>query len=319
MMIHSSKRNFMILFKLATSCIFIGYVLLKIDWPTIFNSLKKIEFIYYFASFLLFFISIVLLGYRSYLFFKDTIISHSMISLTKFHFISFYYNLFATTGGKEAIKWYKITRDKGGHTVYLASTIFERSIHIYVILLSILIPLFFYYTNTEIINFRNDILPILLILLICMTIIIAYFIIPAFQSFILNYFIKFVPNQGKRQKFIQFLKNVSTGNRFLDFFTILLTLNILGQLIFYCRMFLLFQALGIHLGIISIIWMSSLVLLIQMLPISFSGIGVNESAYAYLFTLFNLPIEEGILISILLLSQRLIISMIGGILEWIEN
>ena len=61
--------------------------------------------------------------------------------------------------------------------------------------------------------------------------------------------------------------------------------------------------------------MGSLVLLLQTLPISFAGIGLREGAYAYLFTMYGLPPEEGVLIGILFFSQILIVAFMGGVLE----
>jgi hypothetical protein len=65
-------------------------------------------------------------------------------------------------------------------------------------------------------------------------------------------------------------------------------------------------------------WIGSLVLLLQTIPISFAGIGLREGAYAYLFTFFNLPPEKGVLIGIFFFSQMLIIAFVGGILEFFE-
>ena len=66
---------------------------------------------------------------------------------------------------------------------------------------------------------------------------------------------------------------------------------------------------------IEVTWMASLVMLLQALPISLAGIGVREGAYAYLVTLFGLPVETGVVIGILFFSQMLIMAITGGILE----
>ena len=66
-------------------------------------------------------------------------------------------------------------------------------------------------------------------------------------------------------------------------------------------------------------WMGSIVLLLQILPISFAGIGVREGAYAFLFTLFDMPSEKGILIGILFFTQMVIFAIIGAILNFFEK
>ena len=66
-------------------------------------------------------------------------------------------------------------------------------------------------------------------------------------------------------------------------------------------------------------WMGSLVLLLQVLPVSFAGIGVREGAYAYLFTLFDMAPEKGILIGVLFFTQMLVFAIIGALLTLLEK
>jgi uncharacterized membrane protein YbhN (UPF0104 family) len=61
--------------------------------------------------------------------------------------------------------------------------------------------------------------------------------------------------------------------------------------------------------------MAPLVLLLQIIPVSFAGIGVREGAYAYLFGLFKLPPELGVLTGILFFSQEILFAVIGGMFE----
>jgi len=84
-------------------------------------------------------------------------------------------------------------------------------------------------------------------------------------------------------------------------------------------MYFLFYAINLQLSIIDIAWMGSLILLLQIIPLSFAGLGVREGAFAYLFTLFGLVPEKGFLIGILFFSQMLILSAIGGILNLFEE
>ena len=98
-------------------------------------------------------------------------------------------------------------------------------------------------------------------------------------------------------------------------FIMVLAINILWVVFFTCRVFILGKALGLPIIYLDMVWMSCLVLLLQILPISLAGIGVREGAYAYLFSLFGLAPEKGVLLGILLLSQMALIALIGGVLE----
>jgi uncharacterized protein (TIRG00374 family) len=92
-------------------------------------------------------------------------------------------------------------------------------------------------------------------------------------------------------------------------------LALIWHLLFLLRVYALFLSLEVPLDFIDATWMASLVLLVQVIPVSFSGIGVRETAYAYLFKMQNLPLEQGALIGILFFSQMLFMSLIGGVLE----
>ena len=65
--------------------------------------------------------------------------------------------------------------------------------------------------------------------------------------------------------------------------------------------------------------MGSLVLLLQTLPLSLAGIGLREGAYAYLFRLYKLPPENGVLIGVLFFSQMLKMAAGGGGFELMER
>jgi uncharacterized membrane protein YbhN (UPF0104 family) len=99
----------------------------------------------------------------------------------------------------------------------------------------------------------------------------------------------------------------------------ILGLSLAGHIFFLCRLFALVKSADLPLSFLDVSWMGSLVLLLQVLPISFAGIGMREGGYAYLFTAFKLPPEKGVLIGILLFSQMLIIAIIGGICDLVEK
>ena len=92
-------------------------------------------------------------------------------------------------------------------------------------------------------------------------------------------------------------------------------LSFVWQAFFLARVYSLFLSLQIPLNFLDVTWMASLVLLVQHVPISFEGLGVRETAYAYLFKIQGLPPETGALIGILFFSQMLLMSLIGGAFE----
>jgi uncharacterized membrane protein YbhN (UPF0104 family) len=116
-----------------------------------------------------------------------------------------------------------------------------------------------------------------------------------------------------------FLKNFSLQNIKTSSCVIIFGLSLIWQLFFLSRLSALMAAASLPLTLVDVAWMGSLVLLLQTLPISFAGIGLREGAYAYLFSLYKLPPEKGILIGVLFFSQMLIMASVGGIFEFLDR
>jgi uncharacterized membrane protein YbhN (UPF0104 family) len=251
---------------------------------------------------------------------KNTSIGLSIPSLIKINLISRFYALFIPTAmGREAVRWYKVTKNQSGRLLFLASTIFERSLFILVLILFGTIPLFFYSLNAEIVSLRIKILPILILSLIIICSCIVYFIVPNFRYFFNFIIIRISQKRFKNIEFNAFKDNFALREQSYCLYFHVFILGIIWQVVFIIRLFALFKAAALPLTFIDVTWMGSLVLLLQVLPISFAGIGMREGAYAYLFTLFNLPPEKGVLIGILFFSQMLILAGIGGLLEWMDE
>jgi len=97
----------------------------------------------------------------------------------------------------------------------------------------------------------------------------------------------------------------------------LITLGI--QTMIILRIVFLFRAVGVDLALLTIIWIGSLIFIIQILPISFAGLGVRESAFAYAFVLYGLNPEAGALVGILFFGQLVINACFGGVLEFSDR
>jgi len=312
------KLNFFL--RLSVSSLFIGYLFLKVEWELLYVSFKQIEFTYYAISTLVVLISSCLIAYKYYLLISGTSISMSYLNIFKINIISRFYGLFLPTAiAPGVVRWYKVTRNKKGRIFFLSSTVFERLTFILILILCGFLPLFFYSEQTGIILLRTRIFPVatLSLLIVCLSI--SYY----FNSFIREFINSFVCRALKRKWSLSDIENyinhfsLKTTDASVLFY--ILCLSILWQIFFLIRIFLLFKSADLPLDFIDVAWIGSLVLLLQILPISFSGLGVREGAYAYLVTLFNLLPEKGVLIGILFFSQSIILATIGGMFEAISS
>jgi len=299
----------------------VGYLIFKVDWSLISNAFEEIEFGLYIFSTLLAVASSFFLACKYYLLIKGTSLECSITSLAIINFVSRFYALFLPSAvGPEAVRWYKVTRNKGCRIFFLAATVFERSTFLLILLLCSLVPLFACSSNPEIVLLRGRILPLILTALVFVSVFVAYFVCPAFGSFLRSAVTVILRSRAKWKDAIFSLESFSLKKNNTGLLvSYVFLIGLLSQMFFLLRMFVLVKAAALPLGFFDVTWMGSLVLLLQVLPISFAGIGVREGAYAYLFTMFDLAPEKGVLIGILFFSQMLILSGIGGLLEFLEG
>lgn len=281
--------------------------------------MSNIDIDLYVTSTLLAVFSGFIIAGKYYFLIKGSAIKHSLASLVKINFIARFYALFLPSAvGREVVRWIKVTRNKKGKAQFLASIVFERLTFVFVLLFCGMIPLFFYKSNTEIQILRLRVLPIAAIGICLVSVLILLYIIPPIRNLTAS-MVKSTLQRIRPQLDVgSFFENYNSNAMNANMFASILGLSILWQIFFICRLLFLIKAASVPLGVMDITWIGSLVLLLQTIPISFAGIGLREGAYAYLFTLFNLPPENGVLIGILFFSQMLIIAFLGGILEFAE-
>jgi uncharacterized membrane protein YbhN (UPF0104 family) len=257
---------------------------------------------------------------KYYFLIKGSAIKHSLASLVKINFIARFYALFLPSAvGREVVRWIKVTQNKNGKIQFFASIVFERLTFLFVLLFCGMIPLFFYKSNPEIEILRMRVLPIAAVGICLVSAFILLFIFAPIGDLIQSMAKSTLQRIRPKLDVDAFFENHNFKKMNANMFASTLVLSILWQIFFICRLLVLFKASAVPLGFMDITWIGSMVLLLQTIPISFAGIGLREGAYAYLFTLFNLPPEKGVLIGILFFSQMLIIAFVGGILEFLEH
>jgi uncharacterized protein (TIRG00374 family) len=75
------------------------------------------------------------------------------------------------------------------------------------------------------------------------------------------------------------------------------------------------EALGVHVGLLTMLWVQSVIEIVQMLPITLFNFGTREVSLIYLLGLFGTASPDALAISLLLYSQRILQVLWGGLLE----
>jgi len=245
---------------------------------------------------------------------KPTGMYQSLWELIKINFICHFYSMFLTAAiGQIVIRWHLSTKNNDGRMKFIAIMVLERSTFFFILLLVLIVSMKAS-THPFTILFFNTLYPLVYAGTLCL--IIFFFILNS--PFIINWIKKAFGALNKINekiliKFNTLADSFSVFSGKWDIFSTNLFLSVIWQLIFIIRVYLLILSLSIPLDFLTISWMASSVLLFQMLPISFNGIGIREAAYTFLFGMFNISPDKGVLIGILLFSQILFLSIVGGL------
>lgn len=306
--------RYKLLLRIALSLVFLSYLVFKIDWPSLIDTFFSIKPTYFFVSFLLAIVNSFVLALKYKTLMKPSGLYQPFLKLIKINFVSRFYALFLSTAiGHGVVRWYKVTKNQNGRSKFLTVMVLERLTFLFAIFCASILSLSLL-SNPQLEAIEHKILPILWAGLAGLILFFIYFLYSPFYNLInraLLFMTTKLPTLVKRS-FASFDFAV-----FYGYDTVLWTvfLALIWHLLFLLRVYALFRSLEVPLDFMDATWMASLVLLVQVIPVSFSGIGVRETAYAYLFKIQNLPPEEGALIGILFFSQMLIMSLIGGALE----
>lgn len=303
-----------LLLRIALSLVFLSYLIFKIDWSSLIDTFFSIKPAFFFVSLLLAIVNSFVLALKYKTLMKPSGLYQPFLKLVTINFVSRFYAMFLSTAiGHGVVRWFKVTKNQNGRSKFLIVMILERLTFFFAIFCASILSLNLL-SNPQLKAIEHNILPILWAGLAGLIFFFIYFLCSPFYNLV-NKALLFMT-----KKLPSLLKRSFASLDFAVFYgydTVVLTvfLALIWHLLFLLRVYALFRSLEIPLDFIDATWMASLVLLVQVIPISFSGIGVRETAYAYLFKIQNLPPEEGALIGILFFSQMLFMSLIGAALE----
>lgn len=307
------------LVRILFSVLLLGYVGLKIDWQTMAAVFKGLNIGWYLLSTIIALSSAVFMAAKYHLLIRGTSLSLTVTRLLVIQYISRFYALLLPTAlGPEAVRWYKVTRDKKGKSFFLAATAYERMLFLLTLLCCGMIPLLLSRNNPAILDLRDRLWPIAAVCGVALAAGIFYLLNGAIHRVVFSFLKKWLrTKKGGRLDLV--LDNMVLKDRSMKLLIRLVFFTLCWQLFFIARIYFLFHSMGLSFDIIEAAWMGSLVMLLQVLPVSFAGLGIREGAYAYLFALYGLPAEQGVVIGLLFFTQMLSFAVIGSVLTFFEK
>jgi hypothetical protein len=307
--------------KILVSLVFVIVLAIKIDFKLLVNSLSSMKFGYYVISLLFLMLNTVILAAKYKIVMAPTGIRQSLGQLIKINFMCRYYSMFLSSAvGQSVIRWYYTTKNSENRWRFVSTILFERASFAFALITFLLISGLLL-TSHNLNALANQILYFLIILLAILIFYYTYLLQPVINVFInkrvmslANHFRETVAN--RLNYFIESLVIYCNNTNTLIYS---LALAFLWQSVFLIRVYFLTVSIDVPLSWVQLIWMASLVLFLQSIPLSLNGIGLREGAYAYLFSFEGLPVESGVSLGILLFSQVFIIAIIGGVMTTFQK
>lgn len=314
------RRRTTLLVKVAVSLLLAALVALWIDWRALWVAAGRVELAYVGASLLLVFAADALVAARLQVLMRPTGMAMSIMQLLRIGFVSRFYGMFLPAGvGLSVAKWVKVTRNRRGRLQFAVVLATEKVLLITVTLLFVGVPLLLT-RDPRIRGVQTGLLVLAAVLVPSVSLFYGAVFSRRGSERLQLWLTRAADRTGPRaRRLAGKLRGATTlaGRWRLALAALLLSLPI--EMLIVGRIGLLFVAVGADLPVTALLWVAALVFLIQTLPISFAGIGVRESAFAYAFHLYALPHEGGVLVGLLFFAQLALLAVVGGVLEVTER
>jgi hypothetical protein len=292
----------------------IWYLFSRVNWNLFFNSFKNVNIYLIIISMLALYLGVYFSILRWNVFLKNYNFKISKLKLYSLYSIgTFFNNFLPTTIGGDVYKFVSLNKHfKEKRKEIISSLILDRgSGFLILFLINIaLAPLFY-----RLITFDRRFL-FLEISIFSGFIIILFFIINFQFLFRIEKLIKKeIPLFKKFNQLVVSLSSINNKKTLIHgaFYSILFFLVSSGIA------WIQFYAFGVEINFFYILLVSSVTLILGVLPISFNSIGITEGLNVFLFGCIGVPVEICLAVTIVGRVSLMVISSLGGIFYFFDR
>lgn len=309
------KKRLFLFIKLAVSTLLLGVLVYRIEWRTLWDALINLQVIFFILSFAAMLLIDGTIAGRLKILMRPTVVRVPLLKILKIGFVARFYGLFLPAGvGYNLVRWYKMTKNSTGRVQFFLVVLVEQSLNIFLMLACVAFPLWFS-TDPAIAHLREGLLTTSTALFFAFVVFYLFFVVHPFCVLFHKWNAALAPI---RDRFFRgALRSLDFSmycGRTPDFLGALLVSSLV-QGVVLIRVMFLFYAVGIDLPWSTVLWIGSLIVFLQSLPVSIAGIGVRESAFAFGLSLYGMPYELGALVGLLFFTQMILGALIGGVLD----
>jgi uncharacterized protein (TIRG00374 family) len=306
------NKKFVLLIKIILTAGILVYIFVKIPFNKILLSISSANIILILAVIALNIPIVLLSSFQTKYLTAAQKISISFGQILKIYLTTSFYSLFlpgSITGG--AVKWYKFAKYTS-KAAAAAVVVFNRYLEIF---MTILIGLLF---SLPVVIRSSYKYLIILWIIVFILLLSSYFlllsvkVLKKIQGAVVS--VSILP--GLRIKIINLIDamvefhNLTPKDHF-EILGIMFSYHFLSILALY----LIAESVNVSLSIFVFAWIRAVVLIMSMLPISYSGLGVREGVMIYLLSFYNVSPQSAFAISFLSFAKNLTIPFVGGIIE----
>ena len=227
-----------------------------------------------------------------------------LILIIKLYFIGTFFNLFLPSSiGGDSIKGYFIYKNTNKKSSSLHAIFLDRLIGLYVLCFFSLIAIIYilFFSTIKIENGQNILLSVFLFLVLAI-------FLPFFGKTNLLKKISFL------KKFDEFFSNIDEVLNKKKKMLIPVILTVIFQISVVSVSFIMSKAIGLDINFIYFLLIIPINTIITLIPITFSGVGLREFSFLYLFSLVGIIDGRLVLIPLLVFFVNVILGLIGGII-----
>ncbi len=301
--------------RISVSIFFFWAVSRRVSWDSLWDTIIGVEPFFFALSCLTLLVNPWFLAKK----FESLISSFSespgLWSLLRINLICLFYSIIIPTGvGVGVLRWYQMGQlglDKVGVS---AVVVMERLLYLAITVFFVLLSLAFS-GDLAVEVFRQTLIPVSVLAGGGVSIMICLLAVARFNRLALVVLDWVESTKGLASNRITLLRSFSS--RFVGRWKELARAGCWGiawQAMYCFRIYMIFLSLQIPMRIETIVWVASLILLLQVLPISYLGLGIRESAYAFIFVQYGLPPEQGVSVGLLSFLQMVFAGLLGWFL-----
>lgn len=309
--------NLKFLLKLIVTIFLLVLLGMKVDLERIKAAVGDLRPLPYAIAYLVMLVGFIPLAIRLRVLMKPTKIHFSVGYLIRVHLISLFYGMFLPSGVGIAIaRWYQITRNGVGRSLFAVITLIERAMLTFTLLLCASLPLVII-SDERIMDFRSSALPVIFVLLAACGLFFSCLLFRGIYGKMAS-IMKWAQSRFDYELLRKLFGVYEHFGLYIENRPVLFKafgVHLIFQAFVFVRFYLVFPSAGVELAPLTVLWVSMLILLVVTIPVSVGGVGVREAGFAWLLGLYGVEPEKGMLIGVLLSLQVLFNAGIGAVLN----